>query len=190
MDKKLLTKMIDHTILKPDAQEAEVVQIINEAKQYGFASVCINPGNVKLAAHMLKGTDVKVCTVIGFPLGANTTSVKAFEANEAIENGAEEVDMPGFVFEILNESNQDFLKEIESINDSMSLSEKQLEIVKIIRDKYLSTYSDAIRAIVPSCILNENMNAYLDKSPWTITASFIVTFISGGLIAIGAMSDR
>lgn len=93
MDKNLLKKMIDHTILKPDATKEQVMKIINEAKEFGFASVCINPVNVKLASEMLKGSGVKVCTVIGFPLGANTSSTKAFEAKEAIENGAEEVDM-------------------------------------------------------------------------------------------------
>lgn len=88
-----LCKIIDHTILKPDAKTSDVERICNEAKQYGFASVCINPVHVPLAHSLLKGTDVAVCTVIGFPLGANTSTVKAFEAKEAIANGAREVDM-------------------------------------------------------------------------------------------------
>lgn len=88
-----LNKFIDHTILKADANQAKVQQIIDEAKKYDFMSVCINPTWVSFAAEQLKATDVKVCTVIGFPLGANTSEVKAFEAKNAIENGADEIDM-------------------------------------------------------------------------------------------------
>lgn len=88
-----LAKMIDHTLLKADATKAEIQKLAEEAKEYSFASVCVNPTWVKTAAEILEGTPVKVCTVIGFPLGATTTEVKAFEANNAIENGATEIDM-------------------------------------------------------------------------------------------------
>lgn len=88
-----IEKMIDHTLLKADATEAEVIALCMEAKEAHFASVCINPVFVKTAYRILKGTDVKVCTVIGFPLGANTTEAKAFEAKTAVEQGAMEVDM-------------------------------------------------------------------------------------------------
>ncbi|MBW9330244.1 deoxyribose-phosphate aldolase [Lactococcus raffinolactis] len=88
-----LNKYIDHTVLKADTPKAKVQQIIDEAIQYNFMSVCINPTWVSFAAEKLAATDVKVCTVIGFPLGANTSTVKAFEAAEAIKNGADEVDM-------------------------------------------------------------------------------------------------
>lgn len=88
-----LNKYIDHTVLKADTPKAKVQQIIDEAIQYDFMSVCINPTWVSFAAEKLAATDVKVCTVIGFPLGANTPTVKAFEAAEAIKNGADEVDM-------------------------------------------------------------------------------------------------
>ena len=88
-----LNKFIDHTVLKADTPKAKVQQIIDEAIQYDFMSVCINPTWVSFAAEKLAATDVKVCTVIGFPLGANTSTVKAFEAAEAIKNGADEVDM-------------------------------------------------------------------------------------------------
>lgn len=86
-------KYIDHTILKADATKQDVIKICDEAIQYDFASVCINPCWVSFAADYLKDSDVNVCTVIGFPLGANTSTVKAFEAKEAVENGADEVDM-------------------------------------------------------------------------------------------------
>lgn len=88
-----LNRMIDHTILKADATQKDVEQIIEEAKKYHFYSVCINPTWVSLAAEKLNGEPVAVCTVIGFPLGANTTTIKALEAKNAIENGADEVDM-------------------------------------------------------------------------------------------------
>lgn len=88
-----LNKYIDHTLLKPDATKEQILTLIEQAKEYDFASVCVNPTWVSLAAQELKDTDVKVCTVIGFPLGANTSAVKAFETKDAIENGADEVDM-------------------------------------------------------------------------------------------------
>ncbi|GMQ59325.1 deoxyribose-phosphate aldolase [Vallitalea sediminicola] len=88
-----LSKYIDHTILKPNASEADVKRICDEAKKYNFASVCINPSYVKFVAESLKETDVMTCTVIGFPLGATPKEVKAFETADAIKNGADEVDM-------------------------------------------------------------------------------------------------
>ncbi len=93
IDKKTLASMIDHTLLKPTAEKKDVVELCRQAKENSFASVCVNPWFVKLAAQELKGTDVKVCTVVGFPLGANATETKAFEARKAVEDGAEEVDM-------------------------------------------------------------------------------------------------
>lgn len=93
MNGQQIAKVIDHTILKADTSEEKVNQICKEALENHFASVCINPCNVSLAAKILEGSDVKVCTVIGFPLGANTTAVKAFETEDAIKNGAQEVDM-------------------------------------------------------------------------------------------------
>ncbi|MGL5549740.1 MAG: deoxyribose-phosphate aldolase [Culicoidibacterales bacterium] len=88
-----LNKLIDHTILKPETVQSQVEMICEEALAYDFASVCINPTWVKLASTLLAGSDVKVCTVIGFPLGANTPEVKAFETKDAISNGAQEIDM-------------------------------------------------------------------------------------------------
>lgn len=88
-----LNKYIDHTLLKADASQEQIETLIEEAKKYDFASVCVNPTWVNFAAQALKATDVKVCTVIGFPLGANTPELKAFETSDAIQNGANEVDM-------------------------------------------------------------------------------------------------
>ena len=88
-----LARMIDHTLLKPDATPDEIAQLCFEARKHLFASVCVNPTWVKLCAQLLQGTPVKVCTVIGFPLGATASEVKAFEAANAIEQGATEIDM-------------------------------------------------------------------------------------------------
>lgn len=93
MKKNQIAAMIDHTLLKAFATPDQIEQLCKEAAEYHFASVCVNPAYVALAAKLLKDTGVKVCTVIGFPLGANTSAVKAFEARDAIANGAEEVDM-------------------------------------------------------------------------------------------------
>lgn len=90
---KELAAMIDHTLLKPDATKEQVVKLCEEAKKYTFASVCINPSFVKTAYEILKGTPVKVCTVIGFPLGATTTMTKINETRDAVANGATEIDM-------------------------------------------------------------------------------------------------
>jgi deoxyribose-phosphate aldolase len=86
-------KYIDHTVLKPAATKEILKRFCDEAKEYGFASVCVNPANVSFAAAQLKGSGVKTCSVTGFPLGANTTHIKAEESREAMENGAEEIDM-------------------------------------------------------------------------------------------------
>lgn len=88
-----VSHMIDHTLLKPDATKDQVAQLCYEAKKHSFASVCVNPSYVKLCADLLKDSDVLVCTVIGFPLGATSTESKAFEAQKAIRDGAAEVDM-------------------------------------------------------------------------------------------------
>ena len=88
-----VNKYIDHTILKPETTKAQILTLCEEAKQFNFASVCVNPTWVATCANELKGTDVKVCTVIGFPLGATFKEVKAYETKLAIENGASEIDM-------------------------------------------------------------------------------------------------
>ena len=92
-DIRHLASMIDHTLLKPEATRAQVEQLCDEAKQYGFASVCVNPAHVRLCAQRLKGSPVKVCAVVGFPLGATLPEVKAFETQQALEAGATEIDM-------------------------------------------------------------------------------------------------
>lgn len=88
-----LNKYVEHTLLKQDARKADLIKLFEEAKEYKFLGVCINPCYVKLAKENLKDTDVKVVTVIGFPLGANTTETKIFETIQAVKDGADEIDM-------------------------------------------------------------------------------------------------
>lgn len=92
-DDDRLAHMIDHTLLKPDASQDEIAQLCYEARKYHFASVCVNPAYVKLCSELLEGSDVVVCTVVGFPLGATPPEVKVFETQQAIREGASEVDM-------------------------------------------------------------------------------------------------
>ena len=88
-----LNKYIEHTLLKQDATNADVIKLLDEAKEYNFLGVCVNPVNVKLASKYLKGTEVKIVTVIGFPLGQSTTEAKVLETIDAVKNGADEIDM-------------------------------------------------------------------------------------------------
>ena len=137
MEIKNLAGIIDHTILKAEATEAEVVKLCSEAKEYGFASVCVNPSMVALAAIELIGTEVKVCTVIGFPLGATTTEVKAFETEDTIKKGATEVDMVINVGK-LKEGNLEYVK-----NDIKA-------VVDAAKGKALT------KVIIETCLLNDD----------------------------------
>ena len=92
IDRELAAK-IDHTLLRSEAKEEDIRKLCEEAKKYGFATVCVNPCYVTMAKHLLQGTEIGITTVIGFPLGATTSTMKAAETREAIENGATEVDM-------------------------------------------------------------------------------------------------
>ena len=133
--------MIDHTLLKADSTQQQVEQICAEAKQYGFASVCVNPTWVKYSANALAGTAVKVCTVIGFPLGATTSAVKAFETKDAIANGAGEIDM---VINIgaLKDGNFDLVRDdIKAVVDAANGT-----LVKVIIETCLLTDTEIVKA--------------------------------------------
>ena len=88
-----LNRYIDHTLLKPEASQEQITKLCLEAKEHNFRSVCVNPANIELAYSILKGTEVDVCTVVGFPLGSTTTETKVFETKDAIAKGAREIDM-------------------------------------------------------------------------------------------------
>ncbi|WP_413538151.1 deoxyribose-phosphate aldolase [Enterococcus malodoratus] len=137
-----INRMIDHTILKADAKLADVMKIIEEAKKYRFYSVCLNPTWVALAAKELQDEPVAVCTVIGFPLGANTTETKAFEAANAIQNGADEVDMVINIGELKDGNNEKVQKDIEAV----VAAAKDKALVKVIIETSLLTNEEKIKA--------------------------------------------
>ena len=115
---KPINKLIDHTLLKAFATESDIKKLCEEALKYDFASVCVNPSNVALASSLLKNSDVKVCTVIGFPLGANTIEVKAFETKDAVKNGATEIDMVINIGKAKDHDYEYILEEIRNVVDS------------------------------------------------------------------------
>ncbi|MDT8862908.1 deoxyribose-phosphate aldolase [Alkalihalobacillus sp. MEB130] len=138
-----IANLIDHTALKPDTTKEQILTLCKEAKEYQFASVCVNPTWVSLAAELLQGEQqVKVCTVIGFPLGASTPEVKAFETTNAIENGATEVDM---VINIaaLKEGNDELVeKDIRAVVQAA----KGKALTKVIIETSLLTDEEKVRA--------------------------------------------
>lgn len=137
-----LNRMMDHTILKADATEQDVLQVIEEAKEYHFYSVCINPTWVKLAAEKLAGEPVAVCTVIGFPLGANTSEVKAYETTDAINNGADEVDMVINVGALKSAQYKKVQQDIEAV----VVAAKDRALVKVIIETALLTKEEIVKA--------------------------------------------
>ncbi|BBM85449.1 deoxyribose-phosphate aldolase [Candidatus Uabimicrobium amorphum] len=137
-----LAKYIDHTLLKPEATPQEIKKICDEALQYNFASVCIQPSYVGLAADLLRGSSVKVCTVIGFPLGSTSSAVKAYEAQLAEKEGAHEIDMVIHVG-ALKSGGYDYVEEdIRSVVKSVS----QGTIVKVILETALLDDNQKIKA--------------------------------------------
>ena len=121
--------MIDHTLLKPEATPDQVKKICEEAKKYHFASVCVNPVNVKQCAQLLKGTGVKVCSVAGFPLGATTTEVKVFEAQNALENGAEEIDMVINIGALKAGNTDAVLQDIQAVTEVVHKAGAHLKVI-------------------------------------------------------------
>ena len=164
MEHKDIYKMIDHTLLKQDATSEEIKKLCKEALEYNFASVCVNPTNLELAAKILNGSLVKVCTVIGFPLGANTTKIKVLEAKDAVENGATEVDM---VINIgrLKDKDYDYVK-------------KDIEaVVNEVKGKAL------IKVIIETCLLTDEEKVIACKLASEAKADFVKTstgFSTGG----------
>ena len=136
-----LNKYIDHTLLKADATKEQITKLCNEAKQYDFASVCVNTCYVPLCKELLKDSDVKVCTVVGFPLGAMDSKSKAYEAKTAVLNGAEEVDM---VINIGALKDKDYKYVTNDIKEVVEASKPA--IVKVIIETCLLTDEEKIAA--------------------------------------------
>jgi deoxyribose-phosphate aldolase len=138
-----IAKMIDHTLLKPDATPDQIAQLCYEARKYNFASVCVNPTYVPLCAELLKGSPVKVCTVIGFPLGANSPEVKAFEAKTAIQQGATEIDM---VINIGALKAKDYEMVARDIRGVVKVCHDANVLVKVILETSLLTDEEKVAA--------------------------------------------
>ena len=149
--------LVDHTLLKPEATENDIKKLCNEAIEFGFASVCVNPSWVKKAAEFLRGSNVPVCTVIGFPLGATLSDVKAFEARRAIFNGAREVDM------VINigalKSGDDCTVEDDIRAVALAAHENGV-LLKVIIETALLTEDEKVRA----CLASKNAGADFVKT--------------------------
>ena len=160
------SKFIDHTVLKANTTLEAVKQICKEAIENDFASVCINPTFVSVVAKLLEGTDVKVCTVIGFPLGANTKETKAFETKNAVENGAEEIDMVINVGQA-KDGNFDYIEE---------------EIKAVVE----ASGDKLVKVIIETCYLNDEEKVEVCKRSVKAGANFVKTstgFGTGGATA-------
>ncbi len=140
-----LAKFIDHTLLKPDASEKDILKLCNEAKEYHFYSVCVNPVWVEFCFNQLKTDDIKVCSVIGFPIGANKTEIKLKEAENAIADGAEELDM---VINIGKLKSSDFDYVFNEIKALADLSKKFHSTLKVIIETCLLTDKEKVIASV------------------------------------------
>ena len=150
-----MNKYIDHTLLKVDATISQIDQLIEEAKKYHFASVCISPCFVKYAKEALQGTDVKVCTVIGFPSGQNTSLVKGYETSDAIKNGADEIDMVINIGALKDERYEEVLNDIQEV-----VKNANDRLVKVILETCLLTNDQ----IVTACQLAKEAKADFVKT--------------------------
>jgi deoxyribose-phosphate aldolase len=152
-----LAGFIDHTLLKPDATADKIAQLCFEARKYHFASVCVNPTNVKLCADLLRNSDVKVCTVIGFPLGATSSEVKAFETKNALENGATEIDMVINIGALKAGDSELVAKDIHSV---VKTAHAANALVKVIIEAALLTDEEKVVA----CLLAKEAGADFVKT--------------------------
>ncbi len=152
-----IAQMIDHTLLKPEATLQQVEELCAEAKQYSFASVCVNPSYVKRCAQLLRGTTVKVCTVIGFPLGATSTEAKVAEAQIALRDGARELDMVINVGMLKSENDAYVEQDIRSL---ASLVRRSGALLKVIIETGLLTDEEKVRA----CVLAKRAGADFVKT--------------------------
>ncbi len=159
-----LAKYIDHTILKPDATKEDIRILCEEAKTYGFASVCVNPYWVSYAKQLLQDTDVAICTVVGFPLGATPACVKAYETSQAIEDGADEIDMVINIGALKSQDTQTVLEDIKAV-------------VKASKQKL-------VKVIIETCLLTDEQKRLACRLALEAQADFVKT--STGFSSHGA----
>jgi deoxyribose-phosphate aldolase len=139
---KDLAPLIDHTLLKPDASRADIERLCREAREFGFASVCVNPCNIRLAAELLQGTKVKICSVVGFPLGANKKEIKAYETRKALLDGAREIDMVMNIGALKSGDHRLVEQDMTEVKDTCGRS----VITKVILETALLTDQEKITA--------------------------------------------
>lgn len=164
MNRSELARMIDHTLLKTEATEDDVRRLCQEALEYGFASVCVQPVYVSLAARLLEGSPVKVCSVAGFPFGANLTETKAFEARAAVDDGAAEIDMVINVGALKSGDHRTVVSDIEGVVKAVGRD----ALVKVILETGLLTDGEKVTA----CRLSKEAGAHFVKTS--------TGFIAGG----------
>jgi deoxyribose-phosphate aldolase len=163
-----LAALIDHTLLKPDASEAQIAQLCHEARTHNFAAVCVNPAHVRLCAQLLKGSAVRVCTVVGFPLGATPPEVKAYETQQALDDGATEIDM---VINIGALKSKDYALVARDIATVVASAQAGGAIVKVI---------------IEAALLDDEEKVIASKLAKEAGADFVKTstgFASGGATA-------
>lgn len=163
MTGKDIAKLIDHTLLSPQATQKEITNLCMEAQCFSFASVCVNPFYVKFCSELLNDSPVKVCTVIGFPLGANTTSVKIFEAQIAVKDGADEIDMVINVGKAIENDFDFILNEVKAVKDSLKILESEVS-KKII-----------LKVILETCFLSDFQIVECCKASVSGGADFVKT---------------
>lgn len=163
----VLAPLIDHTLLKADATASQILAICREARQYGFASVCVNPCMVELARRELEGSSVKTCTVVGFPTGGATTATKAFEAANAIENGAQELDMVISLFALKERAFPVVLDDIKAVVGAAS--------------------GHIVKVIIETCFLSDDEKATACRLAVEAGSSFVKT--STGMGGGGATAE-
>jgi deoxyribose-phosphate aldolase len=167
ISRRELAGMMDHTLLKAAATPERIAEICDEALSIGAASVCVNPVHVKRAAEALRGSDVKVCTVIGFPLGANTTAVKAYEAADAVANGAHELDMVINIGALKAGDYETVYRDIKAVADASG--------------------GAVLKVIIETCYLTDEEKAAACRAAARAGADFVKT--STGFGAGGATAD-
>ncbi|MBN1483068.1 deoxyribose-phosphate aldolase [candidate division KSB1 bacterium] len=155
LDGESIASFIDHTLLKPDARQEDILKLCEEAKQYGFASVCINPTWLPLCVEFLEDSDVLVCSVVGFPLGASTTETKALEAEELVALGADEIDM---VLNIGNLKDKDYLSVYDDVLQVVDAANEAT--VKVIIETCLLDEEEKVAA----CVLCKEAGAHFIKT--------------------------
>lgn len=163
MTGKDIAKLIDHTLLSPQATQKEITNLCMEAQCFSFASVCVNPFYVKFCSELLNDSPVKVCTVIGFPLGANTTFVKIFEAQTAVKDGADEIDMVINVGKAIENDFDFILNEVKAVKDSLKILESEVS-KKII-----------LKVILETCFLSDFQIVECCKASVSGGADFVKT---------------